>query len=231
MPIPKTIHYIWVGNQKKPKKIRRCMNTWKKHLKGFQIIEWNEKNFDINSHPFAKAAYEAKKWAYVSDYIRAYVIYNYGGIYFDTDVLLVDNIEDLLGNKAFVGFENDENPFTAVFGAEAKHPFVKDMLDYYDTANKSFNFSNNNTLSVSKLLIEKYGCKTGNIEQNLQTGIKVYKSGVLCNPSMDSKTIHVFTGTWLEENKGLKRKIVEFIKIRLTNKKRINLYLKLFKKE
>lgn len=78
MAIPKKIHYVWVGGKEKPKDIKRCMKTWKKHLDGYEIIEWNEDNFDINSHPFVKAAYEAKKWAFVSDYIRAYALYNEG---------------------------------------------------------------------------------------------------------------------------------------------------------
>ena len=230
MAIPKIIHYVWVGGKDKPKKIKKCMKTWKKPLKGYKIKEWNEKNFDINSHPFVKAAYEAKKWAFVSDYIRAYAIYNEGGIYFDTDILLVDNIDELLQNKVFVGFENETHPFTAVFGAEKGHPFIKEMLDYYDSANSSFNFENNNTLSVSNMLIQNYGCQIGDIEQELKTGIKVYKSGVLCNPSLESKTIHVFTGTWLDESKKLKRKIMEFIKIRLTSKARIKLFLLCTKK-
>ena len=231
MSIPKKIHYVWVGGKEKPKNIKKCMKTWNKYLKGYEIKEWNENNFDINSHPFVKAAYQAKKWAFVSDYIRAYAIYNEGGIYFDTDILLVDNLDDLLKNKAFVGYENDMHPFTAVFGAEKGHPFIKEMLDYYNSADASFNFENNNTLSVSDMLIKNYGCKTGNIEQELKTGIKVYKSGVLCNPSLESKTIHVFTGTWLDEGKKIKRKIIEFLKIRLTTKTRIKLYLKYIKKE
>ncbi len=72
-----------------------------------------------------------KKWAYVSDYIRAYVIYHEGGIYLDTDVLVLDNLDQFLDNRAFVGFENPQYPFTAAFGAEPKHPFVKDMLDFF----------------------------------------------------------------------------------------------------
>ena len=230
MAIPKKIHYVWVGGKEKPKKIKKCMKTWNKHLKDYEIKEWNESNFDISSHPFVSSAYNAKKWAFVSDYIRAYVIYNEGGIYLDTDVLVVDNLDSLLKNKAFVGFENDTHPFTAVFGAESKHPFIKQMLEYYDSTSSSFNFENNNTLSVSNMLIDNYNCILGNIEQELKTGIKVYRSGILCNPSNESKTIHVFTGTWLDTNKKLKRKLNEFIKIRLTNKKRINFYLKYIKK-
>lgn len=231
MAIPKKIHYVWVGNKEKPKKIKKCLKTWDKYLKDYEIKEWNETNFDISSHPFVEAAYKAKKWAFVSDYIRAYAIYNEGGIYLDTDVLVVDTLDDLLKNKAFVGFENDTHPFTAVFGAESNHPFIKQMLNYYDSVPLNFNFENNNTLSVSNMLIKDYNCKLGNIEQELKTGINVYKSEVLCNPSKESKTIHIFTGTWLDENKKLKRKLIEFIKLRLTTKKRINFYLKYLKKE
>ncbi len=78
MSIPKKIHYVWVGGKEKPSKIKKCMKTWGNYLKDYEIIEWNENNFDINSHPFVKAAYDAQKWAFVSDYIRAYVIYTYG---------------------------------------------------------------------------------------------------------------------------------------------------------
>ena len=189
MAIPKKIHYVWVGGKEKPKNIKRCMKTWKKYLKGYEVIEWNEKNFDINAHPFVKKAYEEKKWAFVSDYIRAYAIYNEGGIYLDTDILIVDSLEPLFENKAFVGFENDTHPFTAVFGAEKGHPLLKDMLDYYDNVDMNFKFEDNNTISVSNLLIEKYGCELGNKEQLLKEDIKVYPSGVLCNPSSKSKTI------------------------------------------
>ena len=122
MAIPKKIHYVWMGGKEKPKAIKKCMKTWKKYLKDYEIIEWNEHNFDINSHPFVKKAYENKKWAFVSDYVRAYAIYNYGGIYLDTDVFVIDNIDQLLDNKAFVGYEHPDYPFTAVFGAEKGHP-------------------------------------------------------------------------------------------------------------
>ena len=218
--IPKKIHFIWVGGKEKPKDIQKCMKTWKKHLKDYEIIEWNESNFDIESHPFAKAAYEAKKWAYVSDYIRAYVIYNEGGIYLDTDVLILDNFDKFLNNRAFVGFEHPDFPFTAVFGAEKNHPLVKDMLDYYDKLDKfEFNFQNNNTISVSDILVNDYGCIKNNEFQILREDIAVYPDYILCNPSSESVSIHVFNGSWLDEKKPLKRKLNKFFKIRLTTKK------------
>lgn len=225
--IPKIIHYIWVGGKEKPVDIKRCMATWKKHLEGYKVIEWNESNFDIEQHPFVKAAYEAKKWAYVSDYIRAYAIYNYGGIYLDTDILLLDNFDDFLNYRAFVGFENPNYPFTAAFGAEKGHPLVKDMLDYYDELDTyHFDFKNNNTISVSDILINKYGCKVGNMYQVLKEGIAVYPDTILCNPSEKSVSIHVFTGTWLDEKKAIARKINTFLKLRITNRKRAALFRK-----
>lgn len=225
--IPKIIHYIWVGGKEKPADIKRCMATWKKHLEGYKVIEWNESNFDIEQHPFVKAAYEAKKWAYVSDYIRAYAIYNYGGIYLDTDILLLDNFDDFLNHRAFVGFENPNYPFTAAFGAEKGHPLVKDMLDYYDELDTyHFDFKNNNTISVSDILINKYGCKVGNMYQVLKEGIAVYPDTILCNPSEKSVSIHVFTGTWIDEKKAIARKINTFLKLRITNRKRAALFRK-----
>ena len=225
--IPKKIHYVWVGGKEKPKDIKRCIDTWKGHLSDYEIIEWNETNFDINAHPFVRAAYDAKKWAFVSDYIRASVIYEHGGIYLDTDVLILDNFDDFLNNKAFVGFENPDHPFTAVFGAEAGHPLVKDMLLYYDNLdNYSFEFNCNNTISVSDILINRYNCKTGNGFQVLESGIAVYPDTVLCNPSKNSVAIHVFTGTWLDEKKPLARKINAFLKLRVTNKTKASLFRK-----
>ena len=225
--IPKKIHYVWVGGNEKNNTIKQCMKTWGKHLEGYEVIEWNENNFDIDSHPFVKAAYKAKKWAYVSDYIRAYVIYKYGGIYLDTDILVLDNFDRFLNNRAFVGFENPQYPFTAVFGAEPGHPLVKDMIEYYDRLDEyKFDFEKNNTISVSDLLIKKYHCKVGNKFQILDEDIAVYPDTVLCNPSENSISIHVFTGTWLEGKKALARKINVFLKIHVMNKKRAKLFRK-----
>ena len=218
--IPKKIHYVWVGGNPKPKDIQRCMKTWKKHLDGYEVIEWNESNFDVNIHPFVQKAYKEKKWAFVSDYIRAYVLYHEGGIYLDTDVILLDNFDSFLNHRAFVGFENNDSPFTAVFGAEKKHPLLKKMLDYYDKLDQiSFNYENNNTISVSNILINDYKCKVGNNYQKLKDDIVVYPDVILCNPSKDSVAIHVFTGTWLSNKKSFKYKMVKYFKLRIKNKK------------
>ncbi|WP_103752008.1 glycosyltransferase family 32 protein [Lactobacillus panisapium] len=231
--IPKIIHYAWVGGNPKPKNIKRCMKTWQKHLQDYQIIEWNEDNFDIHENKYVEQAYKAKKWAFVSDYIRAKAVYEMGGIYLDTDVLVLDNLESLLNNRAFVGFENPANPFTAVFGAEKHHPLLKDMLAYYDDRNFSFDHNDQlagvNTVSVSDILKTKYQAQPNNKEQVLSSGIHVYPDGILCNPSPKSKTIHVFTGTWMEGAKPLKRKLVTALKVRIKTQKEAALYAKIFR--
>lgn len=231
--IPKIIHYVWVGGNPKPKNIQRCMKTWQKHLQEYQIIEWNEDNFDIHENKYVEQAYKAKKWAFVSDYIRAKAVYEMGGIYLDTDVLVLDNLESLLNNRAFVGFENPANPFTAVFGAEKHHPLLKDMLAYYDDRNFSFDHNDQlagvNTVSVSDILKTKYQAQPNNKEQVLSSGIHVYPDGILCNPSPKSKTIHVFTGTWMEGAKPLKRKLVTALKVRIKTQKEAALYAKIFR--
>lgn len=232
--IPKKIHYVWVGGKKKPKDIERCLKSWKKHLKDYEIIEWNESNFNIDSHPFTKGAYKAKKWAYVSDYIRMYALYTEGGIYLDTDNLVLENLDKFLKDKAFVGFENKDYPYTAAFGCEKGHPLVKKVLDYYE--GREFEFDSNdqmkavNTKIVSEILVKNFGCKVNNKEQTLKEGIKVYPDYILCNPSSESSVIHIFTGTWMEGAKPLARKINKFIKLRLTTKKKAGLYRKYINK-
>lgn len=229
--IPKKIHYVWVGGNEFSKDIKRCMKTWQKYLSDYEIIEWNENNFDIAAHPFCQKAYEEKKWAFVSDYIRAYVIYNEGGIYLDTDIILLDNFDKFLDHEAFVGFENKDNPFTAVFGATKGHPFVKKILDYYDNLDSySFNFEDNNTLSVSSILINDYNCQRNNKFQILKDDIAVYPDNTFCNPSKNSVSIHIFTGTWLTDKRSIKYKFIKWLKLRLTTKKRAEIYQRIVRR-
>ena len=105
--IPKIIHYCWFGHNKKSKLIKRCIKSWEKYCPDYKIIEWNEDNFDINICPYVKEAYDEGKWAFVSDYVRFYVLKKYGGIYVDTDVEMLKSIDKLRQNGAFAGFASD----------------------------------------------------------------------------------------------------------------------------
>ena len=116
--IPKKIHYCWFGKGEKPKLAKKCIASWKKYCHDYEIIEWNEDNFDINTNEYTKWCYENKKYAFLSDYVRLLVVYRHGGIYFDTDVELIRNPDFLLENQAFFGFETDGNEFSSPKNAE-----------------------------------------------------------------------------------------------------------------
>ena len=136
--IPKKIHYVWVGGKEKPADIKRCMDTWKKHLRDYEIIEWNENNFDISQVEFMKDAYDDQKWAFVSDVARLILVYEHGGIYFDTDVEVVCSYDDIINEetKAFMGIEGDGLVNTGLgFGAEKGHPFLKRHIEQYKQLN------------------------------------------------------------------------------------------------
>lgn len=103
--IPKTIHYCWFGGKPLSEKAKKCIESWKKYCPDYQIIEWNESNFDVNKNRYCREAYMAKKWAFVSDYARFWILYNYGGLYFDVDVEIIKNIDDIVMKGAFMGAE------------------------------------------------------------------------------------------------------------------------------
>lgn len=131
--IPKKIHYCWFGGNEKNDLIIKCINSWKKFCPDCEIIEWNENNFDININAYVKEAYEEKRWAFVSDYVRLWSVYNFGGIYLDTDVELIKNIDHVFENKCFFCYEDDVFIATGLgFGAEAQNPLVKEVLDDYN---------------------------------------------------------------------------------------------------
>lgn len=145
--IPQIIHYCWFGKNPLNKKAKKCIKSWKKYLPDYEIKEWNEDNFDINITQFTKDAYADKNYAFVSDYVRFWAIYNYGGLYFDTDVELIKPIDDIIAKGAFMSCEifplktggyNDPdlgpwvNPGQGI-GAPAKHTIYKELLDLYET--------------------------------------------------------------------------------------------------
>ena len=131
--IPKRIHYCWFGHNPKPELARMCIASWKKQCPKYEIIEWNEDNFDISICPlYVRQAYKAQRWAFVSDYVRLKVVYDYGGIYLDTDVELKKRLDPYLEYSAYFGFEDGRAVATGLgFGAECGNPVVKEMMDVY----------------------------------------------------------------------------------------------------
>lgn len=131
--IPKTIHYCWFGRGEKPRLAQKCIASWKKFCPDYEIIEWNEDNFDVNMNGYTRMCYEGKKYAFLTDYVRLVVIAEYGGIYFDTDVELIHPIDNLLMHPAYFGFEDADHINTGVgFGAKPGNPAVQAMLAEYE---------------------------------------------------------------------------------------------------
>lgn len=108
--IPKVIHYCWFGRNPLPPLALKCIESWKKYLPNYKIKEWNEDNFDVNIIPYTQEAYESKKYAFVSDYARFWILYHYGGLYFDTDVEVIKSMDDIIAKGPFMGCEKDAQP-------------------------------------------------------------------------------------------------------------------------
>ncbi|GAB5400440.1 MAG: glycosyltransferase [Aureisphaera sp.] len=131
--IPKKIHYCWFGKGKKPEVFQRCLESWRKFCPEYEIIEWNETNYFDTKHPFYKNALRKKRYAFVSDFVRTSVLLKEGGIYMDTDMLLVKDIDPLIKNRFIIGEEVKGRVNFAFFAAEKESRLVKKMKEYYDT--------------------------------------------------------------------------------------------------
>ena len=137
--IPRVIHYCWFGRNPLPKSAVKCINSWRKFFPDYEIKEWNEDNFDVNSIPYTSEAYQARKYAFVSDYARFWILYHYGGVYFDTDVEVIKPIDDIIEQGPFMGIEVEcgfqkSYPMIAPglgMAVEAGHILYKKMMDYY----------------------------------------------------------------------------------------------------
>lgn len=130
--IPKKVHYIWVGWKEIPEFEKKCIDSWKKILPDYELCLWNEDNFDFSKNKFAKKAYECKKWAFVSDYIRIWVLYNEWWIYLDTDVEVIKSLDRFLNTKWFWWFQQKDLVQTWVMWCEKWNPFMWEVLKYYE---------------------------------------------------------------------------------------------------
>lgn len=135
MSIPKVIHYCWFGRGEMPERDRKCIESWKKYCPDYEIIQWNEDNYDITKVQYMKDAYSLGRWGFVPDYARMDIVYNHGGIYLDTDVELIRPLDSLLSYEAFMGLEADTN-YIALglgFGAEKGCQLLRELCEYYKT--------------------------------------------------------------------------------------------------
>ena len=229
--IPKIIHYCWFGKKRKPDLFQKCYASWRKYCKDFKIIEWNEDNFDIGLSPlYVQQAYSESKWAFVTDYVRLKVIYDYGGIYLDTDVELKKKIDKLLIYNAFFGFETPKYINTGIgFGAEARCPLVKEIMDDYNTVSfilKDGSYDLTPCTERNTKFFLKKGLLQNNTLQILEDNILILPSIYLCpidystghyTKSFKTIAVHWFSESWKTEKQKQQHKIM--VKIEKKNKR------------
>lgn len=227
--IPKVIHYCWFGGNPLPPLAEKCIASWKRFLPDYEIKEWNEQNFDVNIIPYTAEAFQAKKYAFVSDYARFWILYHYGGLYFDTDVEVIKPMGSIIAKGAFMGCEQDFKPgieLTVAPGlglaVESKHEIYKAILEEYD----SFHFLNEDGSNNDKTVVEyvteilkKHGLRNSPGIQNVD-GINVYPSEYFCPRDTVTKrmhitnntyTIHHYMASWKDGGFNLKKIIRKFI--------------------
>lgn len=212
--IPKIIHYCWFGHSEKASIFYRCYESWLKYASDYKIVEWNEKNFDTNINTYCKEAYNTKKWAFVSDFVRLYVLFYHGGVYLDTDCELTNNIDLFLNNKAFIGYESDCDISTAIIGAEKGHIWIKELLDYYRERHfikedTSFDMITNVKI-VTDMVKNKYGLILDNKNKNFSDDVNIYPKEYLCRYSdkITNYSIHHFDGSWIDKNVIKREKVL-----------------------
>ena len=213
MAIPKIIHYCWFGRNPKPQMAERCIRSWNNYCPDYQVIEWNEDNYDLSSAPlYVRQAYEAKRWAIVTDYIRLHIVYENGGIYLDTDVEMIKPMDPLLVYQSYFGFEDGKNVATGLgFGAEKGHNILKEMMEDY----QHICFQNEDgTFDLAPCPIRntkvflRHGLIQNNTRQILNDSILILPTEYLCpidyatdtkNITENTYSIHWFDASWQTE--------------------------------
>lgn len=224
--IPKIIHYCWFGGKELPDEYKKYIESWRKFCPDWEIKEWNESNYDVTKNKYMLQAYQSEKWGFVPDYARLDIIYNHGGVYLDTDVELVNNIDDLLYQEGFMGFEGESYVALGLgFGAKKHHMFIKNLMEDYE--DRSFILENGQMNMVASPILQtevmkRYGLIT-NGEYQICMGMSVYPEKVLtgkspvtrriaCKPY--TKAIHHYAGSWLtDEQKRCNRYFEEDMKL------------------
>ncbi len=228
--IPKIIHYVWLGKGKKSPLFEKCLKSWKEKCPDYQIIEWNETNFDFSCSRYAREAYEQKKYGFVPDYIRAKVLYDHGGIYLDTDVEIVKSFDSLLEEDFLISFENGAYLETAILGSCKGHPFAKMMADFYIDKpyieNGKIDFTPSTPI-WTHFINKHYKLKLKNSYQKLKANsdenaptITVFPSEYFCPINFTTKklkqtentyAIHYFSATWFTGKLKTREKLLKAV--------------------
>lgn len=224
--IPKKIHYCWFGGKEIPDEYKKYMTSWKKFLPDYEIIRWDESNYDVNCIPFSAEAYSVGKFAYVSDYARLRILYEHGGIYFDTDVEVIKPLNDILANGAFMAFEKNTNAPTNEplnvnvglgFAVEPHHLIIREILDFYESHHYVYPDGHIEQITIVKIvtdILKKHGLKSSDSPIEIE-GITIYPWEYFCpveflSPKLEitdnTRTIHHYSASWMSWTDKLKMK-------------------------
>lgn len=230
--IPKTIHYCWFGGNPLPELAQKCIASWKKHCPGYEILEWNESNFDVTCCDYVHEAYEAKKWAFVSDYARLKILYEQGGLYFDTDVELIKPLDDIISKGGFMGREEDlsqaatpnlclgvtsslglgVNPGLGL-GVSPGLSLCKELLEAYHSkhfVNKDGSYNLKTIVDYTTEILFKHGLNNTN-EIQFVAGVYVYPKEYFCpidyitgelSITKNTYSIHHYSASWHSEKEN-----------------------------
>lgn len=219
--IPKIIHYCWFSKKPIPRQLKQCIATWKEHCPEYEIICWNESNYDVNKYKYTREAYELQKWGYIPDIVRLEILYEMGGFYFDTDVKIVKSLEDLRYQEAFCGRERVGHVnFGGGSGSIPHSEIIKEILDFrkdepFKLENGQFNAEASGYYETTPLM--KRGLKIEDINQKLD-GINVYASEFFSPynyingdniQNNNTYSIHYFSGSWIEGGERLRKETRE----------------------
>lgn len=225
--IPKVIHYCWFGGNPLPASAKKCIASWRKYLPDYEIKEWNESNFDVNIIPYTAEAYKAKKYAFVSDYARFWILYKYGGLYFDTDVEVIKNMDDIIAKGPFMGLEKKQAGATPTqlgvapglgLGVNPGLGLYKELLDVYDDKHlfSAFGKIGETIVDITSKIMQKKGLKRQD-DGFLHCGeITIYPEEYFCPKNYytgeltitpNTCAIHHYTATWHKNTKTFIEKL------------------------
>lgn len=224
--IPKIIHYVWVGGKPLTPLAEKCIASWKKYCPDYEIKRWDETTFDVNQNEYCKQAYESKKWAFVSDYIRLKVMYDFGGIYMDTDVEVIKPLDAFLDNHAFSGYEDKDTIPTGIMASEKQGKWVGELLKDYDTKkfikeDGSFNLETN-VVQITNTTKKMYPNIVLNNTLTKCEDVVFYPKDYFCpidlitNKKKITKntcTIHWFAGSWLSGKTRCKKIVKKILNV------------------
>lgn len=230
--IPKRIHYCWFGGKPFPKPVKRYMESWKRVCPDFKLIRWDESNSPLEDNLYVKQAFQAKKWAFVSDYVRLYALVQYGGIYLDTDVELLQSLEPYLNQAGFLGFESAGKVATCVMGAAPRHPLFEGLAEAYNgrvfLGSEGRFDETTNVLYVTRMLSE-CGLRPDGTGQTIG-GISVYPPEYFSPKSLETgkitvtentAAIHHFQASWMSPRQRFHTTLAQSLGPRITGNLKI----------